>query len=174
MKVAIEENELYKNGILLCKWFDLAETEQDEIESYVSSIKDKHGLNADDMELFVADVEEDELNLFVNEESLTLAYEVQAQLEGIDEANYQPIVMMLDAGVVNDLDEAIEHLEDMICTNETKMEDIAYNHVNECGLLDAMPSSLQGYFDYEALGRDMELNGNYHEDDEGTIWEYVA
>ena len=54
------------------------------------------------------------------------------------------------------------------------MEDIAYNYVNNCGLLDTMPENLRYYFDYEALGRDMELNGSYYGDNEGILWEYVA
>ena len=54
------------------------------------------------------------------------------------------------------------------------MEDVAYNYVNDCGLLESMPESLQGYFNYEALGRDMEINGTYLEDEKGEIWEYVS
>ena len=171
MKVAVEEWELYNNGILVCEWFDLAEITIDEIETYVSLIKGKHGLNTEDLELFVADIEDDELNLFVNEESLTLAYEVQEQLENIDKENYEPIALMLNAGIVSDLEEAIEYLDDIHSTGESKMEDVAYNYVQDSGLLDGMPASIQCYFDYQALGRDMDINGTYLEADDGILWE---
>jgi len=54
------------------------------------------------------------------------------------------------------------------------MEDVAYNYIEETGALKDMPKSLQGYFDYEKLGRDMEIEGSYFEDSEGVIWEYVG
>ena len=81
---------------------------------------------------------------------------------------------MLEAGVVNDLDDAIEHLEDMVCTGERKMEDVAYNYIQDTDALSALSERLQGYFDYEAFGRDMELEGSYFEADDGVLWEYVA
>jgi len=174
MKVAVEEWELYNNGILLCEWFDLEEITEDEIETYVSLIKGKHGLNTEDLELFVADVEGDSFDQLSGDESLETAFEVQRQLENIDSEHIEPIAMMLDAGVVNDIEEAQDHLDKIHSTGETKMEDVAYNYVNECGLLESMPSSLQGYFDYESLGRDMEIEGTYLEAEDGTIWEFVA
>ena len=39
MKIAIEEWELYNNGILLCKWFDTEIDTIEEIEKYVSKVK---------------------------------------------------------------------------------------------------------------------------------------
>jgi len=38
-------------------------------------------------------------------------------------------------------------------------EDYARNFADETGLLSDMPDSLQSYFDYEAYGRDMFMNG---------------
>ena len=62
----------------------------------------------------------------------------------------------------------------MICTGESKMEDVAYNYIEESGALRDMPESLQGYFDYEALGHDMETEWSYFRDYEGTLWEYIG
>jgi len=174
MRVAVEEWELYNNGVLLCEWFDLAEITEDEITTYVLLIKAKHNLNTEDLELFVADVEDDKLNQLSGDESLCRAYEVQEQIESIDSENFEAIQLMLDAGVVNNLAAALEHVDDCICTGETKMEDVAYNYVEESALLDAIPDSLQGYFDYVSLGRDMELNSTYMEAENGILWEFVA
>jgi len=49
----------------------------------------------------------------------------------------------------------------MICTGEDKMEDIAYNYIEKSGALQSITESLQGYFDYKALDRDMEIEGSY-------------
>lgn len=45
------------------------------------------------------------------------------------------------------------------------MKDVAYEYVEECDLLHGVPDSLQHYFDYEAFGRDLEINGCFEFDD---------
>ena len=174
MKVAVEEWELYNNGILLCKWFDTETDTIEEIAEYVAKAKVAHNLNSDDLEMFIADVEGESLGLIKGDESVNYAYEVAEKIAEFEEDQITAIKLMLEAGVVNDLDDAIEHLEDMVCTGESKMEDIAYNYIHEIGVVSALPESLQCYFDYEALGRDMEINGSYYEADDGVLWEYVS
>ena len=174
MKVAVEEWELYNNGILLCKWFDTETDTMEEIAEYVSKAKAAHNLNSDDLEMFIADVEGEHVGLIKGDESVNYAYEVAEKIAEFEEDQITAIKLMLEAGVVNDLDDAIEHLEDMVCTGESKMEDIAYNYIQETGAISALGESLQCYFDYEALGRDMEINGSYYEADDGVLWEYVS
>lgn len=41
------------------------------------------------------------------------------------------------------------------------MADVAEQVVEQCGYLDEMPEHLRNYFDYEAFGRDLEIEGNY-------------
>lgn len=41
------------------------------------------------------------------------------------------------------------------------VEDIARYYVEEIGQLEEVPSNLQNYIDYQSLGRDMEIEGNY-------------
>jgi len=170
MKIAVESYELYNNGILLCKWWDTEEDSIEEIESFVKEIHLKHGYS-DDLELFVADYEDDDLGLYNGSESVEYAYEVSEAIEGLDEDERVAVGLLLENGVVSDLDEAIEKKDEIYCTGETSMEDVAFNYVEECGLLESMPENLKYYFDYEALGRDMDLEGSYFEDEEGTIWE---
>lgn len=170
MKIAVESYELYNNGILLCKWFDTEEDTIEEIESFVKEVHLKHGFS-DDLELFVADYEEDVLGLYKGSESVQFAYEVSEAIEGLNDGEITAVGLLLDNGVVSDLDEAIEKKDEIHDTGETRMEDVAFNHVEECGLLESMPESLKCYFDYEALGRDMEINGSFYEDANGNYWE---
>lgn len=174
MKVAVEEWELYNNGILLCKWFDTEADTQEEVAEYVAQAKAAYKLNSNDLEMFIADVEDDATGLIKGDESLCYAYEVTQKIITLQEQERIALKLMLQNGVVSDLDEAIEHLNDMICTGERKMEDVAYNYVHDTGLLANLEERLQCYFDYEALGRDMELEGSYFEDEEGILWEYVS
>jgi len=173
MKIAVESYELYNNGILLCKWWDTEEDTKEEIESFVKEVHLKHGCS-DDLELFVADYEADVLGLYDGSESVDYAYEVSEAIAGLNDGEIIAVGLLLENGFAHNLEDAIGHLGDMYSTGETKMEDVAYNYVQECGLLESMPENLRFYFDYEALGRDMELSSSYFEADDGTIWEYVS
>ena len=171
MKIAVEEWELYNNGYLLIKWFDTEIDTIEDIEAYISKIKASYRLNSDDMELFIADYEAE---YPFNSECVLEAYRISEIMDSLSEDEQTAVKIMLDNYIVNSIDEALEHIEDLICTNETSMDDIAYNYVNNCGLLDTMPENLRYHFDYEALGRDMEINGSYYEDNDSVLWEYVA
>lgn len=49
------------------------------------------------------------------------------------------------------------------------MSDVAYQVVNESGLLDGVPETLKGYFDYEAYGRDIDINGTFIQIDNSFV-----
>ena len=61
-----------------------------------------------------------------------------------------------------DFDEALRNMDDVCihygCAN---MADVAERYVDECGLLESMPRELRWYFDYEAYGRDMAIDGTF-------------
>ena len=83
MKVAVEEYELYNNGVLLCKWFDLDEYTYEEIYEHVLSVKKELKINeSGECELFVADYEED-YNLFTGE-CLLAAIKLNDQIQEYD------------------------------------------------------------------------------------------
>lgn len=48
-------------------------------------------------------------------------------------------------------------------------EDVAYQVVNESGLLDGVPETIKGYFDYEAYGRDIDIEGTFIQVDNNII-----
>lgn len=49
------------------------------------------------------------------------------------------------------------------------MSDVAYQVVNESGLLDGVPETIKGYFDYEAYGRDIDIEGTFIQVDNNII-----
>lgn len=53
------------------------------------------------------------------------------------------------------------------------MEDVATYYVEEAGQLGEVPSNLQNYIDYQALGRDLELEGNFLVTSNG-VFEYTS
>ena len=55
-----------------------------------------------------------------------------------------------------------EHSSDIICYPDCDdMADVARYFIEETGALGEVPASLQNYIDYEAYGRDLELDGNF-------------
>ncbi len=53
------------------------------------------------------------------------------------------------------------------------MGELAQYYVEETGMLGEVPNNLQNYIDYDALGRDMEIEGNFLETLHG-IFEYLG
>lgn len=49
------------------------------------------------------------------------------------------------------------------------MTEVAEMYADETGLLYGVPDDLRCYFDFEAYGRDMEINGKFVETDSGYI-----
>jgi len=61
-----------------------------------------------------------------------------------------------------DFDEALDNCDDVrIWHGCSDMKDVAREYCEECGLLDSIPDNLRWYFDFEAFGRDIELEGNF-------------
>ena len=74
--------------------------------------------------------------------------------------------------LINDgysLEEALEKYEDCYFYEGDTMAEVAENYAEETGLLDSIPENLRYYFDFEAYGRDMELEGHWIQTDNGFI-----
>lgn len=61
-------------------------------------------------------------------------------------------------------DEAMTTLRDgeyRVWNGCKSMEDVAYDSIEESGLLSGVPEELKRYFDYKAYGRDMDIQGSF-------------
>jgi len=67
--------------------------------------------------------------------------------------------------ISNDLAEAMEKIEDMYMFDGTEA-DYAQETTEDCS---EIPDFLQGYIDWEAMGRDMACDGNMHKVDANTL-----
>ena len=82
---------------------------------------------------------------------------------------------------INRLCEGISELEgtaiykdDIISYSDCdSMEDVARFLIEESGQLSEVPANLQNYIDYQALGRDMEIEGNFLVTSHG-VFEYQS
>lgn len=48
---------------------------------------------------------------------------------------------------------------------DSAMEDIAYDYIQECYNLDSIPAIILNNIDYESIARDMEMEGSYYKID---------
>lgn len=72
----------------------------------------------------------------------------------------------------NDIEQALEEVRQgnyTIYYDCDDMSDVAYQVVNESGLLDGVPETIKGYFDYEAYGRDIDIEGTFIQVDNNII-----
>ena len=140
-------------------------------------------------EWFTLPVDEDEVDerLGLNgryEDYAIQEYEFPFKYEGIssiEDANY--LYEQVDAlpeyiqeeipalvGEVGTIEELCECADDIILHSGcSSVEDVAYEYIEECGVLDGLPQNLQGYFDYAALARDMAIEGRYVETSRGVF-----
>ncbi len=62
----------------------------------------------------------------------------------------------------NSLEELLEHFDDIISYSDcNSMEDVARHYVEESNAFGDISMKIQNYIDYQLLGRDMELEGDF-------------
>lgn len=122
-------------------------------------------------EAFISDYEADINGLSISEyASLDDLNELAEELESFDEYELEAFGAMLDAGLATD--EALQKVQDneyRIYDGCYSMADVAERYADETGLLNSIPDDLRYYFDFEAYGRDMDINGHFIETDSGYI-----
>lgn len=72
------------------------------------------------------------------------------------------------------MEELLEHQDDIICYSDCEdMEDIDRYYVEETGMLGECLPIYKTIFDYQALGRDLEINRNFLVTSHG-VFEYLG
>lgn len=122
-------------------------------------------------DMIISDFETDIQGLKVGEyDDIETLNDITEQIDDLSDDE----LVALQAYLINgsSLDEALEKATDgdyTIYYNCDNMEDVAYQVVNESGLLDGVPETIKGYFDYEAYGRDIDIEGTFIQVDNNII-----
>lgn len=150
----------YNEGMLVGEWVDLPVSEE-ELEKVFNRI----GINDEYEEYFITDYESDIDGVKVGEyENIDDLNELAEALEDLDSEKENVLSVMLEDGCT--FEEALEKIKDrdyMVYYNCDSMEDVAYQVVEESGLLDGVPEKVARYFNYEAYGRDLEIEGTFYQ-----------
>ncbi|MFU0789114.1 MAG: antirestriction protein ArdA [Virgibacillus proomii] len=162
MQVYIANLGKYNEGELVGAWF----TPPIDMED----VKERIGLNDEYEEYAIHDYE---LPFKVDE--YTPITEINRLCVMVEELEGSPIYNSLSeiqSYWFNSLEELLENQDDIICYPDCDtMEEVARYLVEETDVLGEVPSNLQNYIDYEAFGRDLEINGNFLVTSHG-IFEY--
>ena len=180
IKIALTNLGQYNEGILNFTWLELPATDEEIAKAFdaiqvshddVQYFSDGRGhvVDEDDPEMcgeyeefFITDYECDfmEIGEYSNLEELN---EIAETLDGLTDCE-AAIVEALMSECSMDLSEALDNMDDVIVYSGcSDMTDVAYQYVDECDLLHGVPDSLINYFDYEALGRDLQYDGQWFE-----------
>lgn len=144
----------YNEGLLVGEWVNLPVS--DDFESAFDHI----GINERYEEWFITDYENDYCYQVEEYENIFELNELAEELENLEETTHSIIAAMLEHGF--DFSEALNHVDDVVIYHDCQtMADVAYEVVEESGMLNSIPDNLRNYFDYEAYGRDLDLEGTF-------------
>lgn len=160
----------YNEGELVGEWVKLPVSDEE-----LQKVFKRIGINEEYEEYFITDYECDFYKIG-EYESISTLNEIAEKLDDLDEEQGQVVkVLMSECGY--DLDEAIEKAESgdyCIYTDCNDMTDVAYVVVEECDYLRNVPETVARYFDYEAFGRDLGIEGSFHFLDNGDCIEIIG
>lgn len=153
----------YNEGELIGKWVELP-IDDDALEDVLKEI----GINEEYEEYFITDYETNVAGLDIGEyDDIDMLNDIAERIESLDDDEIEIIDAFLQEGY--DFEYAIDNMDDVIVWYDCNdMTDIAYQYIEETGLLHDVPESLQNYFDYESFGRDMGYEGQYVFTDRGN------
>jgi len=140
----------YNCGSIAGKWLDL--TEFDDEQDFLAACSKLHA-DEEDPELMFQDWEGIPSGL-ASESHVNWAF-IDAYRQAKEEGQGEAFVEWAEYFNACDYDAFQEAYQG----EAESEEDYARNYADETGLLNDMPDSLLIYFDYEAYGRDMFLNG---------------
>lgn len=182
MNIALTNLGKYNEGVLdfvwlalpatkeeIAKAFDKIEVSHDDVHYYSNGLgqvanNDYYG---EYEEWFITDYECDYLRIgeYDNLEELN---EIAETVEDLDDTEQIIVKALLDEGY--SLEDALDKKDDCyLYSSCDNMTDVAYQYIEETGILDQIPEHLQSYFDYEAYGRDLSFEGHWVETSEGML-----
>lgn len=163
IRVYIANLGKYNEGEIVGAWF----TPPIDMEN----VKERIGLN-DEYEEYV--IHDAELPFEVHE--YTPISEINRLCVMVEEIEGTPLydaLSEIQGYWFNSLEELLEHQDDIIHYPDCNdMEDVARYMVEETGALGEVPANLQNYIDYQAFGRDLEIEGNFLVSSHG-VFEYL-
>lgn len=161
MRIFLTNLGKYVEGSLIGEWVNLPINE-DELKQVFKRIK----IDERYEESFITDYEVEVCgvgNAIGEYSSMSLLNEVAEKLDNLCDWEKEKLQAILEAescSCLTDLLETIENLDNWDLLSDVKdREDLGYYYAEECCCIN-IPNDIKNYFNYEAFGRDIELEGN--------------
>ena len=159
IKIYIANLGKYNEGELVGEWFTLPIRDWEEV-------KEKVGLNSEYEEYAIHDYEAPfKIHEYSSIDSLN---EIAERFQELNNDEIEAAALLLDHGYVDDIHEAIELLSDIVIHYEDDMASVAMSYYEENGLINK-DDPLHNYVDWERLGNDMRMEGNFIKGDNFII-----
>lgn len=164
----------YNEGFLVGEWVELPCDDFSPVFERIgiSEEPDENGNYYE--EFFISDYESDVPGLKIGEyDNLEELNHLAEIIEDVPEK-----VEVLKYFGYDDAEEIREHLDDVIYITtpeyfESDEEAIGYYYAKGLGCID-IPENVEPYFDFEAYGRDIMINGSFYKTESGDIYEMIA
>ena len=161
LSIAIEDWELYNNGILACKWWD-CDSDIEEIRDYYINLRKQHDIEPyNDLELFCADWEDDFLNLCSEHSNIEEIFNKYNEID-INEDQLEVLEYLINY-LNYDLEDALKKLDDVEIYECNSFTELAEQFIDD-GLFGEIPTNLVNYIDYESIGRDLSFDYDQYGD----------
>lgn len=166
LKIFLTNLGKYNEGTLLGEWISLPISEEE-----LEAVKERIGINEQYEEWFITDYETDITGVQVGEyDNLEELNELAETLEELDDSDKLAVqAMLLDGYKFNEAVEKASNGDYRIYNDCDSMTDVAYEVVEECGYLSNVPDNVARYFDYEAFGRDLDIEGKFYQIDNDMV-----
>ncbi|HFC9192616.1 TPA: antirestriction protein ArdA [Enterococcus faecium] len=150
MQVYIANLGKYNEGELVGAWFTFPIDFEE--------VKEKIGLNDEYEEFAIHDYELPfEIGEYMSISELNRLWEIVSELPEELQAELSALQPYFGS-----IEELSEHQDDIIIHSDCDdMEDVARYYIEETGVLGEVPASLHNYIDYQAYGRDLEIEGTF-------------
>ena len=157
LKIYLSNLGKYNEGDLVGEWVTLP-IEKKELEE----VKERIGINEQYEGFFISDYESDIDGLEIGEyDNIEQLNRLAKTLNDLNEYDREIAEALLSEGYsIDDIFETgFENTYLFVDCQD--MEDVAREYCEETGILDNVPEDLKDYFDFEAYGQDMEIDGTF-------------
>lgn len=162
LKIYVTNLKEYNNGKIIGEWVSLPCEGLEEVLNKISN-------NGND-ELFISDYETDISNLKISEyDDILQLNEIAEEIDNLSDDEVIALQAYLEEYNMEQALDEVHQGNYRIYYDCNDMSDVAYQVVNECGLLDGAPEELKVYFDYEAYGRDLDIEGRFIQVDDAFV-----
>ena len=171
INLAITSLSAYNNGVLHLKWLKIDEnTENEDIQSCIDKVLKKgdelSGLSNSE-EIFISDYEWDGDEIFSVQEYSDI-YALRDKiilLAELDIGQLKNVKFLLNQYIVNDLGEAIEKADEVICYENSNMKSVAEDWIFECFDTDSTPTIITSNICFDSIASELLISGEFFEVD---------